>query len=254
MNRYFDKITSLLRNVKSAIRFKLINFLSLEHGIMFKTANLIAAEKVEGDYLEFGVYSGGSFIEAFNTLKHAFGPFQKIHGERTKEDVKELNRLWSNMRFFAFDSFEGLPNLEGIDKHGKDFTKGKYYCSEKDFLKNLEKAGVAMEKVNIVAGLFEKTCGNETIEKYSIKKAAVVHIDCDLYLSTKTALNFITPLLTDGTIIIFDDWFCFRGNPNLGEQRAFFEWQKETPDWFFIEYQRTGPWTNSFIATKRTLN
>ena len=30
---------------------------SAEHTMVYKAANLIAAEKVEGDYLEFGVYS-----------------------------------------------------------------------------------------------------------------------------------------------------------------------------------------------------
>lgn len=254
MIKFIRLCVHFFKDFKSALRFRFINFVSLEQGIMFKTANLIAAEKVEGDYLEFGVYSGGSFIEAFNTLKHAFGPYQKIHGERTQEDIQELNRLWNNMRFFAFDSFEGLPNIEGIDKHGKDFAKGKYYCSETNFLKNLSKAGVAMEKVSVVSGLFEKTCIKDTKDKFAIKKAAIVHIDCDLYASTKTALEFIAPLLTDGTIIIFDDWFCFRGNPNLGEQRAFLEWREIMVGWLFIEYQRTGPWTNSFIATKRILN
>lgn len=254
MKQYFRKIRYFIKNIQSIARFRLINFLSLEQGIMFRAANLIAAEKVEGDYIEFGVYTGGSFIEAFNTLQHAFGPFQKIHGERTLEDIKELTRLWSKIRFFAFDSFQGLPDIEGIDKNGKDFVKGKYLCSEKKFLKNLSNAGVLMEKVNVVSGWYENTCIKETRDKLSLKKAAIIHIDCDLYTSTKVALKFIEPLLTDGTIIIFDDWFCFKGNPNLGEQKAFWEWQEKIADWIFVEYQKIGPWTNSFIATKRILN
>lgn len=251
MNRYFHKLTNFLKNAKSAIRFRLIHFLSLEQGIMFKTANLIAAEKVEGDYIEFGVYSGGSFIEAFNTLKHAFGPHQKIHGERTKKDEDEMKRIWDKMRFIAFDSFQGLPQLDGIDKEAHDFEKGKYSCSEEIFRKNIKNRGVSLNKVIVVPGLFNDTCTKDTIEKYNIKKVAIVHIDCDLYSSTKIALEFIKPLITDGTIIIFDDWFCFRGNPNLGEQRAFFEWKESMPDWIFSEYQKAGPWTNSFIANKR---
>ncbi|MBS1683197.1 MAG: hypothetical protein JSS76_00470 [Bacteroidetes bacterium] len=254
MKKVLQYIYYFINDIKSGARFRLINFLSLEQGILYKTANLIAAEKIEGDYLEFGVYSGGSFIEAYSVLKHAFGPHQKIHGERTEQDVAELNRIWGNMRFFAFDSFQGLPDLEGIDKEARDFAKGKYTCPEDVFCKNLTKAGVPLTKVIRVAGLFQETCISETIERYEIKKAAVIHIDCDLYTSTKTALEFVKPLLVDGTIIIFDDWFCFRGNPNLGEQKAFNEWQKSLPDWIFSEYQRTGPWTVSFIASRRVIN
>ena len=169
MNRYFHKLTNFLKNAKSAIRFRLIHFLSLEQGIMFKTANLIAAEKVEGDYIEFGVYSGGSFIEAFNTLKHAFGPHQKIHGERTKKDEDEMKRIWDKMRFIAFDSFQGLPQLDGIDKEAHDFEKGKYSCSEEIFRKNIKNRGVSLNKVIVVPGLFNDTCTKDTIEKYNIK-------------------------------------------------------------------------------------
>lgn len=250
MKNIYKSICSLCNSIRSSVRFRIINFLSLEQGILFKTANLIAAEKVEGDYIEFGVFSGGSFIEAYRTLKHAFGPYQKIHGERTNHDIKELKRIWQNMRFFAFDSFQGLPVLNGIDKEARDFAKGKYTCSEEVFCKNLSKAKVPLDKVVRVVGLFEETCNGKTIEKYNIKKASVIHIDCDLYSSTKIALEFIRPLLTDGTIIIFDDWFCFRGNPNLGEQKAFNEWKVTVSDWIFSEYQRAGPWTNSFIVNR----
>ena len=36
----------------------------------------------------------------------------------------------------------------------------------------------------------------------------------------RLALNFITPTLHDGSVIIFDEWYQFHGNPNLGGQRA----------------------------------
>lgn len=40
------------------------------------------------------------------------------------------------------------------------------------------------------------------------------------------ALEFVTDLLVDGTILIFDDWFLFRGRSDRGEQRAFAEWKE----------------------------
>ncbi|MDE3180562.1 MAG: hypothetical protein KGM47_12995 [Acidobacteriota bacterium] len=116
---------------------------------------------------------------------------------------------------------------------------------------NLSAGGVDCSKVVAVPGWFEETCVESTIKKYNMTAAAFVHVDCDLYESAKVVLKFIEPLLIDGTILIFDDWFCFRGNPGLGEQRAFNEWARALPDWRFTEYQKEGPWRMSFIANRR---
>jgi hypothetical protein len=238
----------------AAARSNSINAPPVEHSMIFKAANIVAAEKVEGDYLEFGVYSGGSFKYAYNVIEKVFQPSQKPNGpERSAEDKQEILKLWEKMRFFAFDSFKGLPELDGIDKQSRDFVKGKYSCKEEVFLENLALAGVSLNKVVPIVGLFEETCREETIRKYGMKKAAIIHVDCDLYASAKLALEFVKPLLTDGTVIIFDDWYCFRGNPNLGEQRAFHEWIASMTDWSFTQYQKEGPWGNSFIASRRDL-
>jgi O-methyltransferase len=218
--------------------------------IIHKAATLIAAEKIEGDYLEFGVYRGHSFIDSYHIIKDLFKQQQILNGGRTEEDATEISRIWESMRFFAFDSFQGLPAVEGVDSEGRDFTKGKYACTEIDFHENLVKASVPLSRVVTVAGWFETTCRAETIRRFAMKKASIIHLDSDLNSSAKTALDFVKPLLTDGSIIIFDDWYCFRGNPNLGEQRAFSEWKATMPDWRFTEYQKEGPYRNSFIASK----
>ncbi|MCG2718374.1 MAG: methyltransferase, partial [Nanoarchaeota archaeon] len=71
---------------------------------------------------------------------------------------------------------------------------------------------------------------------------------CDLYESTVLVLDFITEYIQDGTIIIFDDWFSFRGNPNRGEQKAFKEWLKKNPSIKTTEFYRFGWHGNSFIT------
>ena len=247
MRNIFQKILRYVRKTPSDGGFMSVGEPVLEHTIIYKAANILASEKVEGDYLEFGVFTGRSFIDAYSVMKDVFGPDQKLHG-RTKEVQREISRIWDNMRFFAFDSFQGLPELEGVDKESRDFTEGKFKATENAFRKNLAKEGVPSDKVVVVPGLFDDTCTQETIMKHGMKKASIIHVDCDLYHSTTTVLEFVKPLLVDGTIIIFDDWYCFRGNPNLGEQRAFNEWRATMPDWSFTEYQKEGPWRNSFIA------
>lgn len=234
-----------------AARFVNIDAVTSVNTIIHKAANIIAADKVEGDYLEFGVFAGHSFIRSYHAIHSVFEQYQKLGAGRTEEDAAEIKRIWENMRFFAFESFQGLPEHDGIDNESSDFTEGKYKCTETSFRENLVRAGVPLGKVVTVAGWFEETCTEETIKKCAMKKASIIHVDCDLYASARTALQFVKPLLTDGTIIVFDDWYCFRGNPNLGEQRAFSEWKTTMTDWIFTEYQKEGASRNSFIASKR---
>lgn len=221
---------------------------SQENTIIYKAAQLLSAELVEGDYLEFGVYRGGSFAHAFHTMRDVYRTrsVDHIHSPEYHQRVLEI---WNRMRFFAFDSFAGLPDPVGTDRESKDFTAARFAYDVSDFCKNLKASGVDLSKVVVVPGWFDDTCNDQTIQKHQIKAASVVHVDCDLYESTKVALKFVEPLLVDGTVVIFDDWYCFRGNPNLGEQRAFNEWAKGLTNWQFTEYQKEGPWRASFIAS-----
>jgi hypothetical protein len=110
--------------------------------------------------------------------------------------------------------------------------------------------GVPLNRVVVVSGWFGETLNESAIKTHKIKHAAIVNIDSDLYESAKLVLNFIRPLLVDGTIIIFDDWYNFRGNPYLGEQRAFKEWLDENPDLIATQYQKEGVFRNSFIMNR----
>lgn len=221
-----------------------------ESTIVWKAAQILSGELVEGDYLEFGVFRGASLINAFTTIRD-------VYHQRSRDEIhsmeyrKQVLQLWDKMRFFAFDSFCGLPSPDGIDRDSKDFVKGKFVCDLTGFYSNLKSGSVDLNKVIPVPGWFEETCIAQTIKKYGMKAASIIHVDCDLYESTKVVLKFIEPLLTDGTVLIFDDWYCFRGNPDLGEQRAFAEWQRSKADWSFTEYQKEGPWRNSFAANHR---
>ncbi|MGH9328694.1 MAG: TylF/MycF/NovP-related O-methyltransferase [Terriglobia bacterium] len=227
-------------------------FIHTPDTIIWKAAQISVAELIEGDYLEFGVFRGHSFIQAFSTIRtvHRDWSMERTH---SPEHRARLQKVWNKMRFFAFDSFQGLPEPDGLDRHTSDFAKGHYAYAMDNFLNDLERSKVDLEKVVAVPGWFEDTCTEETIKKYNMKAASIVHIDCDLYESAKTVLRFIEPLLVDGTVLIFDDWYCFRGNPELGEQRAFREWTQGKPDWLFTEYQKEGATRNSFIANRKIL-
>jgi O-methyltransferase len=196
--------------------------------LLEKTAFLAASDKIEGDYLEFGVFQGKTVIEAYHSFRRTFEQrISEVGFNGTSGDATQRQRIWDQMRFFAFDSFEGLPEPQGIDADTRDFSGGQYAAGVEEVRQNLLRAGVPADRVVFVPGWFDVTCMPATAEEHGIRKAAAIWIDCDLYHSTTKVLEFVTPLLQDGTVIVFDDWYSFRGNPRRGEQRAFSEW-KET--------------------------
>ena len=220
--------------------------------IIAKASRFIACEMIEGDYLEFGVYQGASFISSYCWLNHQFHSRSSLDVGGVNQDADKNHRMsiWNNMRFFAFDSFEGLPELSVDDKATHDFQKGQYACSAEKFRDNVIAKGVPEQKLHLVKGFFDKTCTEETHVKHKLEKASIIWIDADLFSSTRDVLAFITPLIQDGTVIVFDDWFSFRGNPKLGIQKAFYEWSCSLGNTFvFTEYQRDSWKRMSFIAS-----
>lgn len=197
--------------------------------ILNKAMHYAWSNELEGDYLEFGVYEGDSFVAAFH--------FAQLFG---------LN----SMNFYAFDSFQGLPKISGVDIKGfQHFQESDFSCSLAEFKRNVCRRGVDPERVKTVKGWYDKVLNEETKKKLQIKKAAVIMVDCDLYESTVPVLNFITDYLQKGSVIIFDDWFCYRADPERGEQKAFREWLKKNPSIKVTEYNRFGVEGNSFVVT-----
>mgnify|MGYP003599663138 CR=1 FL=1 len=219
-----------------------------------KASRFTACEVVEGDYLEFGVFQGASLIASFKALENAFESRIAQSEGFDKQVNKNRSKIWNQMHFFGFDSFEGLPELEANDVGTSDFKKGMYACDKEIVQDNITNAGVPSSRITLIKGWFSDTCTFETAKKYSISKASIIWIDGDLYSSTRDVLFFVEGFLQDGTILIFDDWFSYKGNPSMGEQRAFYEWI-ETPfikdNYYFHEYQRESWKRISFIVNKK---
>jgi hypothetical protein len=216
------------------------------HGCLNAAMSFVTWNQVEGDYLEFGVWKGDSFTAAYHALH-----YNRRRHLTLGYDSPEYRRWKDNPpRFLAFDSFEGIPDGPG-ERH-VDYQAGAYRCSEERFRSNLKKRGVDLGEVITVRGLYDRTLNGDTKARLGLRKAAVVMIDCDLYESTVPVLDFITDLVAQGTIIIFDDWFRFRGSPGHGEQRACREWLERNPHLELIEYWREGPQAVSFLVNMKS--
>lgn len=180
-----------------------------------------------GDYLEFGVFEGYSFATSFYWAK-------KYHLD--------------SMRFYAFDSFQGLPPTQSEIDAGFEFPPSSCICDLETFRKKIVKKGVDLDRVTIVPGFYNEVLNEETKKNLEIKQAVVVFIDCDTYDSTVPVLDFLTDYLVDGSLLIFTGWFNYRGIPTRGQQRATREWLAKNPGIKLTEYCKF-PWAgNSFIV------
>lgn len=208
-----------------------------------------------GDFVEFGVYRGDSMIEAYRCCEAQIREMLSgiwDHSFESADRRRLFEDAWSNMRFIGFDSFKGMPAPQGIDAIYPVFEEGTYACSKAEFEENLKKAGVDLGKVISIEGFFDQTLTARTAEALNLTHVAIAHFDCDIYQSTRSALEFITPCLNDyGAILIFDDWYQFFGNPLLGQQQAFTEWKAAHPEWVVTEFQKEGATRNSFVVAHR---
>lgn len=173
---------------------------------------------IPGDVLEFGVLGGWS---------------SRIISE-VMRDVFNLNNL------HLFDSFEGLPEYATrVDRESYEIAGRNVWSDKMKFpAEFLEQFGqphewhirdrlsevIRPERILVHKGFYSDTlAGNLDL------KASIVHLDCDLYQSTVEVLwnLFRMGALQDGTVLLFDDWNCNRGNPNYGERRALAEFLAE---------------------------
>jgi O-methyltransferase len=193
-------------------------------------AEYLVGAQIDGDYLEFGVYQGNTFIHAYQWISPHF----------------------EKMRFFAFDSFEGLPKPQGTDSFGgytSNFHETEFSCSQEDFRRRVISKIGDLKRVKIVPGWFDKTLLPEKSDEYALGKIALAWIDCDLYESTVPVLTFITPHLTFGSVIVFDDWRAYRNHPDFGEQRACREWLAANPQIQLAELFAFGSGGIAFTVT-----
>jgi O-methyltransferase len=186
--------------------------------------------EVKGDYLEFGMWKGGSMIAAYHLSKR-FGSL-------------------SDMKFYGFDSFQGIPTLNVNKSEAKAFPPGIFSAGLLEVRNNLVHADVDMSRVELIPGWYSDTLNHETEEKLGLRAAAIVNVDCDVYESTVPVLTFVEPYLVDGSIVIFDDWYCFANREELGEQKAFKEWLERNGQLRATPYKEYGWDGKAFIINR----
>lgn len=117
-----------------------------------------------------------------------------------------LALIADHMPVIGFDSFEGLPEDWRPDE---GFNAGMFAQSKIPQIEN----------ATVVVGLFA-----DTLPAFDWPdRVGLVHIDCDLYSSTRTVLEHAGHMIQSGTILVFDEMFGY-SNADQHEEKAFTEW------------------------------
>jgi len=152
------------------------------------------------------------FANKYDLLTHAFH-LADVSGDRLicefgvfeGTTINHLAQLTSKT-IYGFDSFEGLP-----EAWSGSIPKGHFA---------MEALPKVKSNVKLVKGFFDKSLPG--FLKENPGKAGLLHIDCDLYSSTKTVFELFESRLTPGTVIVFDEYFNYPAWEQ-GEHKAFNE-------------------------------
>lgn len=177
---------------------------------------------IDGNILEFGVFQGSS--------------------------LKKISNLVNDKKIFGFDSFIGLPE-EWIINQNLVYDAGHFKVDELPKIDN----------ITFYQGFF-----NETIPKYlkdyPVEEICFLHIDCDLYSSTKDILFSLNDKIKPGTIIRFDeltDWRLTSLEAVIGKGPFYTEWRsgewKALVEWLDTFNRAVKPISRNFIYSSTVI-
>jgi O-methyltransferase len=200
---------------------------------------------ITGDYVEFGSSGAKSLSQAHEVLA-AMGA---------------TRRLW------AFDSFEGLPAATSEHDEHPVWGGGGRFASWTgrppegtdpveaglaQFHDDCARFGVPRDAYTPVAGWFEDTLPalGAAGEPRDI---ALAYVDCNMYSSTVTVLDFLAPRLKHGMVVAFDDYHMWTSTDVSGQRRALHEFAEAHPEWRFEPFKEVHWGARSFVVENGAL-
>ena len=200
MKKSYDLIEKLVRNFTPELK---LNIKSLMYLLERKSIEETA------DYIFNNMRNAQAFQSRFELYDFVVPKASKegVFLEFGVASGKSINYIASmvNKEIHGFDSFEGFPD-DGIIPKPKAPTEK--WAGVKWFV-GKQKHKVPQVKHNVIlhSGWFENTLPEFLRE--SSDKTAFIHIDCDIYSSTKTIFDNLAERIVPGTIIIFDEYFGY---------------------------------------------
>lgn len=198
------------------------------HGALHRAWAYVHATQLSGDYYEFGVYRGASLVSAWLSYRHFRRHLESSGDLPFQRSGTVVEFMHHDSTFYGFDTFTGMPdNNEGEDS----LAPGSFAASLQQAQALCTAVGLREPYLRLVPGLFA-----ENAQAIGLRPAAIVHLDCDLYASTRDALTLIGPNLVQGSVLLCDDHDLFRACNTKGQRRALREFVQhsaiELEPWF----------------------
>jgi hypothetical protein len=159
---------------------------------LIRAVKYLVENEVPGDFVECGVWKGGSMMAVALTL---------LCLKRTDR------RLW------LFDTFLGMskPTAEDLSITGcsptQDLYDAEWIKISKDRVQEaMARTGYPMERVELIEGPVE-----DTIPTRSPEQIALLRLDTDWYESTRHELVHLYPRLSTGGVLLIDDYGAWQG-------------------------------------------
>jgi len=167
---------------------------------LYKSVKYILKHDIPGDFVECGVWRGGSsMLIAFILKKHRI----------------------KNRKLYLFDTFEGMSAPTEVDKDFRNETAENLMDSSKknketsvwclaeleDVQQNMSLTKLSPNQIIYVKGMVEDTIP----ESLPDSKIAFLRQDTDFYESTKHELTYMFPLVSSLGVLIIDDYGHWKG-------------------------------------------
>lgn len=165
---------------------------------------------------------------ALNTPYTTDKPLIMEFGVYTGTSLKMISQVHPDATILGFDCFHGLPETWRSGYSEGSFNLAGHIPDMPD-------------NTIIVKGYFENTLPRVK-NLINDKKIDMMHIDCDIYSSTKCVFDTFAENIKDGTILVFDELFNYPGYMDH-ELKALYEFMQNHPEKSFIPLAcQNSPW------------
>lgn len=167
-----------------------------ELSILLRELEYVLKASVPGDVVELGCYKGATSVE-----------LQKLIGNFAPEK-----------RLYLYDSFAGLPfkTVQDMSPAGEQFRAGELPAIKREVLVKFRQAALPSPVV-------KKAWFSDLSSSDMPANITFAFLDGDFYESIKDSLKLIWPNLSNGSVVVVDDY----QNESLpGVQKSVDEWLK----------------------------
>ncbi len=165
---------------------------------LYKAIEYVVQHKIPGDFVECGVWAGGSCLLAALSFRHFGDTSRKIYMYDTFKGMPEPGE-----KDVDWNGTPAWPTWKSLREEGKSWGDGGPLALVKA---TVESSGYPQGKLIYVEGLVE-----DTIPSVAPERISILRLDTDLYGSTLHELRHLYPRLAIGGVLIIDDYGYFRG-------------------------------------------